>query len=55
MPEGAHQKEFIIKTSKDRRTPEKRRTTPRKNLQTLFKKVDEEEERDFMDLIDHLK
>ena len=50
------QKEFIIKTSKDRRTPEKRRTTPSKqNLQTLFKKVDQEEEKDFLDLIDQLQ
>lgn len=54
--EHIQKKEFVIKTSRDRRTPDKRRTTPSKqNLQTLFKKVDEEEEKDFLDLIEQLR
>ncbi|OMJ83136.1 hypothetical protein SteCoe_15989 [Stentor coeruleus] len=49
-------KQFVIKSSKEKRTPEKRAFTPSKqDLQTLFRKVDQEEEKDFLDLIDNLK
>ncbi|OMJ96232.1 hypothetical protein SteCoe_192 [Stentor coeruleus] len=55
-PETRLKKEFVIKSSKDRKTPERRVMTPSKqNLQTLFKKIDQEEEKDFLDLIEHLK
>ena len=55
-PENNLKKEFVIKSSKERRTPEIRRTTPlKKNLQSLFKKIDQEEEKDFLDLLEHLQ
>ena len=56
LPGNNIQRDFIIKTSRDRKTPEKRRTAPlKKNLQTLFKKVNQEEEKDFLDLLEQLK
>ena len=55
-PENFVKKEFVIKSSKDRRTPDKRIPQPiKKSLQTLFKKEDEEEEKDFLDLLNQLK
>lgn len=49
-------KQFVIKSSKERRTPERRTFTPSKqDLQTLFRKVDQEEEEDFLDLIENIK
>jgi hypothetical protein len=57
LPSDIHiKKDFIIKTSRDRKTHEKRVVTPaKKNLQNLFKKIDEEEEKDFLDLLGQLK